>query len=252
MKDRKLFFALIGASVVAVLVVLISTLWLGSKSSDGSIMVNAAIENMEPGKKILATDLKQVQIQADKLPAGVIIDFGQLINRTVKTKINAGDVLVESMLFTNSLGGNLASDIPVGKRAFTISVNEISSVGGFASPGSFVDVILSGKDIYNQPYSKVIVQHAKILAISQLRSEDGNPKIGSSATLEVTPQEVQQLDVARTLGSLALVLRNIADNSTNTGNPSASRNDLNLPGQGQVEIIRGPMTSDAGNPGSRQ
>ena len=253
MKDRRLLVAIVGAALVAVLVVIFSAILLGSNSSgDKTIVVSVAIEGMAPGKKITATDIKQITIPQEKMPAGVLIDVGSIINRTVKDPINPGDVIVESKLFANSLGGNLASDIPVGQRAFTIAINEVSGVGGFASPGSYVDVMLSGKDAYGQPYSKIIVQHAKVLAISQLRTEDGSPKIGNSATLQVSPQEVQQLDVARTLGTLTLVLRNIADQKTSSVSPTSNRGNLDVPGQAAVEVIRGSMTADGQSGVQRQ
>ena len=157
---------------------------------------------------------------------------------------------MEAMLVPIATSDDLSNDIPLGKRAFTIGINEISGVGGFASPGNYVDVIVSAKDAAGMPVSKTVVERVKVMAVAQARSIiDPSPKVGTNVTLEVTPEEAQKLDVARSLGTLSLALRNRADKSNYDG-AAASKNDLVLQPNvyndaASVEIIRGNLTSGA-------
>ena len=44
-------------------------------------------------------------------------------------------------------------------------------------------------------------------------SDDTKPKVVTAVTLEVSPQEAETLDLARSIGSLSLALRNQIDSS---------------------------------------
>jgi pilus assembly protein CpaB len=51
-----------------------------------------------------------------------------------------------------------------------------------------------------------------VLAIAQEASrDDTKPKVVNAVTLEVTPQQAERLDLARSVGTLSLVLRNQVD-----------------------------------------
>ena len=77
-----------------------------------------------------------------------------------------------------------------------------------------MDVLVSARDASNQPFSKVVLSHVKVLAIAQDTTADpSKPKVVNAVTLELTPTEAEQLDLARSIGALSLVLRNEIDNS---------------------------------------
>ena len=246
MKLNSTMIALGGAAFAGILAVVLATCSFTPSDDKQEFKIAQAATILEAGQNIAPADVKTVVWPKDKIPNGAILDAASLTGRVVKTKINPDQVILESMLVSNVSGPNLSSDIPAGKRAFTIGINEISGVGGFASPGNYVDVMLSTKDAAGQPISKIVVKRVRVMAVAQARSyEDNNPKLGSTITLEVTPQEAQILDVSRYLGSLSLVLRNRQDDK-DPNNALSSKSDLMLSpnissDSGSVEIIRGNM-----------
>jgi pilus assembly protein CpaB len=57
-----------------------------------------------------------------------------------------------------------------------------------------------------------VLNHVLVLAVAQEAGRDETkPKVVSAVTLELTPQETEKLDLARSVGSLSLVLRNQVD-----------------------------------------
>jgi pilus assembly protein CpaB len=103
-----------------------------------------------------------------------------------------------------------------GKRAMTVSVNEIVGVAGFALPGNYVDILLNTQDENTRErdkrVSKIVLEHVLVLAIAQTSKRDETtPRVVSAVTLEVTPEEAEKIDLARSVGTLTLVLRNQMD-----------------------------------------
>lgn len=245
--------ALVGAAFAGILAVLLATCSFTPNETKQEFSIVQSVTIIEAGQNISPGDFKAIVWPKEQIPAGAILNAASLNGRVAKVKINPDQIILESMLVSNVSGPNLSSDIPSGKRAFTIGINEISGVGGFASPGNYVDVMLSTKDSAGQPISKIVVKRVRVMAVAQARSyEDNNPKLGSTITLEVTPQEAQILDVSRYLGSLSLVLRNRQDDR-DPNNALSSKSDLMLSpnissDSGSVEIIRGNMTGAGYDP----
>jgi pilus assembly protein CpaB len=115
-------------------------------------------------------------------------------------------------------------------------VNEASDVAGFVTPGSYVDVLFSTKDESGRFNSRIILQHVLVLAVAQDRvaAEDSRPKLASSVTLELTPQQAELLDAARMAGNLSLVLRNQTE-----GPATTELNQTHTSSENGVEVIRG-------------
>lgn len=107
--------------------------------------------------------------------------------------------------------------IAAGKRAISVRVNDVVGVAGFALPGNYVDVLVSAKDSSGHPFSKIVLNRVKVLAVAQDTTADPTkPKVVNAVTLELTPQESEQLDLARSIGSLSLVLRNELDTTSSS------------------------------------
>ncbi len=106
-----------------------------------------------------------------------------------------------------------------GNRAITVRVNDVVGVAGFALPGNYVDVIVNtqepGKSDAQQSISKIVLEKILVLAVAQqVNRDDTAPKVVNAVTLEVTPDQAEKLDLARSVGTLSLVLRNQVDADT--------------------------------------
>jgi len=186
--------------------------WIGIGGSSGSgPQVVVASANIEPGVAISASQITSVRWPS-VAPPGSSSDAASLVGRVPKQIVYAGEPVLESKLAAKDAKGGLASTISPGKRAISVRVNDVIAVAGFTLPGSVVDVMVSAKDADGAPFSKIVLTRVRVLAIAQETAPDQTkPKVVNAVTLELTPGESEQLDLARSIGSLSLVLRNELD-----------------------------------------
>jgi pilus assembly protein CpaB len=234
--ENKIVFALLGSAVLGVIAVILAALWLRSYEASDLTKIAVASKSLEAGKKIEGGDLKLVDWPKANLPVGSINDPGSVSGRVVRTPIAQNEVVLERSLISSGSNGSLSGQIASGMRAFTMNVNEIAGVAGFALPGNYVDVLINSKDNTNDHISKILLEKVLILAIAQETSMDSNkPKIVNAITLEVTPIDAEKLDLARSVGSLSLVLRNPSDNIRLVSN-GVRKDDLMLQKTSSIQI----------------
>lgn len=216
--------------------------WIGLDSSGGPMVVIAS-SNVQPGSPLDASLLKPIPWSGAMVPPESFSDPEKLNGRIARQEIRMGEPILESKLAPQDARGGLASIILPGKRAITVRVNDVVGVAGFALPGSYVDILLSARDGAGQPISKVVLSRVKVLAVAQETASDPNkPKVVNAVTLELTPEESEKLDLARTIGSLSLVLRNELDQA----DARSSGTRLNdIIGQGAPKNVSKPSTSSS-------
>lgn len=171
-----------------------------------------ASHTLNPGQTLVAKDLQEINWATSTIPVGTFNSSDKLLGRVVRQTVHPNELIMATDLAAEGSKGGLASTIEPGKRAITVRVNDVIAVAGFALPGSFVDVLVSAKNLKGEQFSKIVLSRVKILATAQDTTSDPNkPKVVNAVTLELTPQEVEALDLARSVGTLSLVLRNEMD-----------------------------------------
>lgn len=203
------------ALLLGALTAFMAAQWVGSGASSanapGPKLVVAAAP-VEAGTVLLASQLKTIEWSGVVLPAQAVQDPQRLVGRVTRYPMSTGEPVLEGKLAPVDARAGLSAVIAEGKRAISVRVNEVIGVAGFALPGSFVDVLVSGKDQNQQAFSKMVISRAKVLAVAQDTTADpSKPKVTNAVTLELTPSEAERLDLARSVGTLSLVLRNEAD-----------------------------------------
>jgi pilus assembly protein CpaB len=106
--------------------------------------------------------------------------------------------------------------LPAGKRAIATEISVATSAGGFILPNDRVDVIMVRRASGSEGFlTEVILSNIRVLAIDQRIEEnpDGSKTaVGSTATLELTPDQAKIITVAQQLADrLTLSLRSVAD-----------------------------------------
>lgn len=186
--------------------------WISGRTSSGPLVVVAA-STLNPGHAIALKDLQEINWPTDTIPSGTFSSRDKLIGRVLRQAVHPNELIMTTDLAAEGSRGGLAATIEPGKRAITVRVNDVIAVAGFAFPGSYVDVLVSAKNLKNEQFSKIVLSRVKILAIAQDTSSDPTkPKVVNAVTLELTPGEAEALDLARSVGTLSLVLRNEMDN----------------------------------------
>lgn len=109
----------------------------------------------------------------------------------------------------------MSSILPAGKLAIATEISVSTGAGGFILPNDRVDVIMVRKGTQNNFSSEVILSNIRVLAIDQQLQQGPDGKetaVGSTATLELTPDQAKVLAVAQQIADrLTLALRSVAD-----------------------------------------
>jgi len=182
------------------------------------IVVAASDVNL--GQRITPDMLKLADWPVGNKPPGAAGDPKTVVGRVLKSSIQVGDPVTEAKLAPVGASGGLSAVITEGKRAITVRVNDVIGVAGFALPGNYVDVIVStqlelvsGERGGNaQNIAKIVLERILVLAVAQeVSRDDTKPRVVNAVTLEVTPAQAENLDLARSVGTLSLALRNQVD-----------------------------------------
>src|SRR5690349_8433519 len=210
----------IGMLVLSVVIGLVATViapgWVAQQGRAASNKVVVAAVDIDLGSRLNAQQLKTIDWPSGSLPNGSVSDPQTLQDRVVKTSVMRGEPILEAKLAPVGSSGGLSAVIPEGKRAITVRVNDVIGVAGFALPGNYVDIVvntqLDNEGHGDKQISKIVLEHILVLAVAQEANRDETkPKVVNAVTLEVTPEQAEKLDLARSVGTLSLVLRNQID-----------------------------------------
>lgn len=190
--------------------------WLNQQSGVASEKVVVAAVDLNVGESIGPRQMRVVDWPSGSVPAGAFHRVEDVDQRVTKINVVRDEPIVEAKLAAKGTRGGLSAVIGQGKRAITVRVNDVVGVAGFALPGNYVDVIVNTRDDSQsdreRSVSKIVLEKILVLAVAQEAGrDDTKPKVVSAVTLEVTPEEAEKIDLARSVGSLSLVLRNQID-----------------------------------------
>lgn len=187
----------------------------GNKDGDHASEVKVVIvdQPIAAGTAITADQIKAVDWHGSVVPSGALARTSDVAGRIAREPMIPGEPVLPGKLAPINATGGLSSMITPGKRAITVKVNEEIAVAGFAMPGSYVDVLVRGRDGNSEPFSITVLSRVKVLAVAQETApeQDKKPKLVSAVTLELTPFEAEKLDLARKIGDISFDLRNEFD-----------------------------------------
>jgi pilus assembly protein CpaB len=102
-------------------------------------------------------------------------------------------------------------------RAVSVGVDDVVAVAGFVTPGTIVDVLVTGTvpgEGQGGAVTRTILEHARVLAVGQqLTTESGKPQSAPVVTLLVSPEDGEKLTLAASAGRIHLALRNAVDSA---------------------------------------
>lgn len=235
MKNARPLLAILISVVVGAVAVMVAAQWLARQASVATTKVVVAARDLEVGTRLRADMLQLVD-----WPAGVSLKESfsapeKVYERVINTQVLRGEPIVAARLAPPGEKGGLSAVLGQGNRAITVKVNEIVGVAGFALPGNYVDVMVNTPDDANRPVSKIVLERILVLAVAQeVATGDTKPRVVNAVTLEVTPPQAEQIDLARSIGSLSLVLRSQSD-KVSVATTGARKNDLLKQGPLAVE-----------------
>jgi pilus assembly protein CpaB len=196
--------------------------WLTSHSANsiavekpGTIVVAAA--PLAFGVAITTDNVAEIPWPSKTLPDGAFAHVQELVKdgrRVVLTPFVRNEPIVASRVTAPNQRASLSTMIADGKRAVTVSVDDVRGVAGFIFPGDYVDVVLTRTNNNEGPhdFAEVVLQHVKVLAIDQVAGErQDHPTVAKAVTVELSPEQALKITLAANTGRLSLILRQSAE-----------------------------------------
>ena len=219
--------------------------WLKDQTSAavqpaGTIVV--AAESLAYGTAMTPDNVVEIPWFSNTLPEGAFAIKDDLLNggrRVVLSPLKRGEPVLRSKITGPGQRASLASLLDEGKRAVTVSVDDVRGVAGFVLPGDFVDIVIIADDgsPKRQSYSDILLEHVKVLAIDQVASEgEGQPTVAKAVTVEVTKEQAQKILLATNIGKLSLILARPVESKPDP-NQRVSEKDI---GRTRPEPVRPP------------
>jgi pilus assembly protein CpaB len=188
----------------------------------------AAARDLPMGTKIGESDVHVVTVLGRNAPRSALTSTAQAIGRAVVYPISANEPVTSARLSLTSGAEGVAAILPEGTRAVSVTFNDTTGASGLIQPKSRVDVLYTRTGNVYETLTVTLLEDVEVLSVGRqteiARQDDAKAKkstttVGSStanrtATLVLTPEQVQKLELARNNGRISLSLRNPLDRST--------------------------------------
>jgi pilus assembly protein CpaB len=176
------------------------------------IDVMVASNDLQLGARIETSDIRIVHVPLNVLPPNSPRKMIEVIGRAVVLPIPKGQFILLPELADENAGSGLPSLIPSDMRAISVRVNDVTSVAGFVTPGTRVDVFTTATR-NGEAQTIRVLQNVAVLAIGHTieRNTRGEAQGASVATLLVGISDAEKLILASNEGRIQLALRNPVD-----------------------------------------
>jgi pilus assembly protein CpaB len=190
-------------------------------ATDETQPIFIAISDVPLGDLVTPQLLKLEQWPKGKIPKGAISRIEDLEGRRTRTKLYAGEPILENRLLGKGASEQGATAlIPKGYRVVPVKVDLVSGGSSLIMPGDRVDVMVhlvrdTAREI-QETVTRTILQDIKVFAVDDVvdleREKEGTKNIAAKTiSLLVTPEQAAKLMLATQLGIINLVMRSPED-----------------------------------------
>jgi pilus assembly protein CpaB len=167
------------------------------------------VRDIEPNEALNPALFRLERRPESAVPVVALDDPEQASGQYSKGFLLKGQPVPKRAITANPPASHIRDSIPDGYRAVSIRVNEVSSVSGWVSPGSQVDVLWIRKA--RNEFSLVpLVENAQVIAVERTTQQEVKPggPIPATVTLVAVAEDANKIQLASSSGSLRLNLRN--------------------------------------------
>jgi len=239
--NRQTLIILGGGFCAALLVAILMQSMLGGSSKpqilneEPKTAVLVAARNLKIGDNLVEKDMQWQEWPQSSIFNGAVTketlenpDDALPLSGRLRRNIAKGEPLLQSALVQEEKGNFVAATLGNGMRAMAIKVKAESSVGGFITPGDFVDVIMTydirlpsddrvrdaAISVISKKAAQTVLENIRVVAVDQEAKEIEKTAIARTITLEISPKDGEKLALANAMGSLSLSLRKLGDDAT--------------------------------------
>lgn len=222
------------AGIIATVAGMAFFLYLGQLEAEVGLKQTVVVAAKPiPARALITPDMLTTQeLPVKYLTPSYLLNTQDLLdgNTTALINIAPGEYVQQNMVSRNS-------GLEPGKRAVSIAVDTVTSVGNSVRQGNYVDIIVSYADPQGRPTTQVLLQNIKVLAVDTLlpaqggtggqtylpAGVEGEVKLAPTtvATLELTPEQALQVTHAANFArELRLIIRRLDEKGTPNIDPA--------------------------------
>ena len=187
-----------------------------------TVGVVVAKADITPGQTLSTDNLAVRDIPAEWVQSAAVTpeQFDRVNGQTLALNLRAGEMLMWPML-EQRRAPTFSARVGSGRRALTLPVDEINSISGMLEPDDRIDLLIT-IDRAGKKFTAPLMHQVRVLATGQ-RAEQGNTADGaqqrmySTVTLDIAPDEAENLILAREVGKLTALLRHPEDKAGQAG-----------------------------------
>jgi pilus assembly protein CpaB len=249
--DRSRIIVLVIAAVAAGAVALLARSLLGGGTQPtvaapaprvAMSQVLVAASELTPGAQLTPASVRwqewpRTSVDSTFITHDAAPDISKIVQGSVvRAPMMAGEPLTGTKFVRGDAAGYMSAMLMPGMRAVSITISADTGAGGFILPNDRVDVLCTIQLAdSHRVEANTILKDVRVLAVDQTYdSKDTKSVVGRTATLELSPVQVELIERAKTAGSLSLALRALGDNQT-ADTKSPSQDDT---GAKQIDILR--------------
>jgi pilus assembly protein CpaB len=210
--------------------------------ADARVPVMAAVRDMPVGQIFRKGDVKKIMVLPRDLPKSAVTTEQGALGRVALYPINANAPLTANALSLLTGAEGIPATIAPGYRAVAVTITDVSGVAGLIQPGAHVDVLFTRPGTMAEAITSTILQNVKVLSIGRTLQTgqvvDLKAPKSPVATLVVTPEDVQKLELAKNEGRISLALRNPLDQSSGVDGRPVNADVLDPSLKGKVAMTK--------------
>jgi pilus assembly protein CpaB len=207
-----------------------------AQSQKNLTTVVVAKQDIPAGATIKESMLAEATLNRNMVQPRSAVSIDRVVDKIAIAPISKGEQVLLNKVTISGEVGSLAMKVPSGKRAVTVSVDNISSVGGMLRPGDHVDIVsmvpiptmnAEGKQV-NQLATMPLFQDVLVLAVGQeftnvpvATKEEKAASASPVITFALSPQEANLIVFVQEQGKIRLVLRSPGDTQTQQVAPAS-------------------------------
>lgn len=177
------------------------------------VTVMTAAAEIKRGDVIQPYMIRPQDWPAGAVPAEAFTDASLLLPeaggepRRALRSLVPGEVILQGKISGFGEKVTIAQSLSPNSRAMAIKVDAVTAVGGFVTPGDYVDVLLTrgeGESLMTD----TILRNIRVVGVDQTDDEQSDsPDVATTVTVEVSAEEGQVIALAQRAGTLSLALR---------------------------------------------
>jgi len=230
------------------------------------VTVIVAKKDIPAGVMIEEDMIKEETLRKDMIQPNAATSVARVLNKVTLAPIAKGEQILTNKVAITGQEISLSSKVPRDKRAITIPVDNISSVGGMLRPGDHVDILgavpipmMTAEEKQTTQISTIpLFQDVLVLAVgteyaAAPTGEKGERRASPMVTLALAPEEANIVAFVQEHGKIRLLLRSPQDTKKQLPVPATWETVLRMvmpdlfkeqpriipKPKRQVEIIRG-------------